>query len=50
MKRREKTRLMKKYKIKSCGYGMYQNAFFEGLKAAETAPERKPIKDDDIQL
>ena len=49
MKKSEKIRLMKKYRIKSIGYGKYAIAFLEGLSAAENYTSRKSVKIDDIE-
>lgn len=49
MQRKEKIRLMVKYKVRSCSGGVYGDGFLAGLQACETRAERKPIKKSDVE-
>lgn len=44
MNKEEKIRLMKKYRVKSLPNGLWGDGFINGLKAADTKKERKPIE------
>lgn len=50
MNKKEKIRLMVKYRVKSCGGGSFGAGFFEGLQACETRAERNPIKEKDVEI
>jgi hypothetical protein len=50
MRRAEKLRLMKKFRVRGCSGGMFGQGFLEGLKAAEDYESKPIIKDEDIEV
>ena len=50
MRKSEKYRLMKKFRIKECGGGQWAVGFLEGLQASEDYKKRPIIKKEDIIL
>ena len=50
MIKEEKLRLMKKFRIKSIGGGIYGLGFLEGLKASEDYTSRPRPKTEDIEI
>jgi len=50
MKKSEKIRLMKKFRIKEMGGGIWAEGFFDGLLASEDYLTRPKVKKADIIL
>lgn len=50
MKKEEKLRLMKKYRIKSITGGVWGLGFLEGLQASESYTERPKVRKEDIEI
>ena len=49
MNKKKKIRLMVKYRVRSCGSGMFAEGFLAGLESLETRAERKQIREKDVE-